>query len=308
MTALESMARPKPAGGDMPKPDSGDMGVLVGLIGHGIGASRTPYMHEAEGRRLGLDYTYRRIDLAELSGDTHLAELLPDLLNKAEAEGFRGLNITHPAKQAVIPLLHELSPEAEAIGAVNTVVFSQGRRLGYNTDCWGFAESFRRSLPQARRERVLLLGAGGAGLAVARALLDLGVQQISVFDTEPARAAALAERFGAARIEPVSDAETALHRADGMVNATPIGMASYPGSPIPLGWLKPRHWVADIIYFPAETALLQAARSFGCTLLPGAGMAIFQAVKAFELFSGIAPDADAMTRHFLAAGKALGNG
>ncbi len=302
MTALESMARPKPAGGNAPEPAGGNTGVLVGLIGHGIGASRTPYMHETEGRRLGLDYTYRRIDLAELPGDTHLA----DLLNKAEAEGFRGLNITHPVKQAVIPLLHELSVEAEAIGAVNSVVFRHGRRLGYNTDCWGFAESFRRSLTQARRECVLLLGAGGAGLAVARALLDLGVQRISVFDTEPARAAALAERFGATRIEPVSDAETALHRADGVVNATPIGMASYPGSPIPLGWLKPRHWVADIIYFPAETALLQAARGLGCTVLPGAGMAIFQAVKAFELFSGIAPDADAMTRHFLAAGKALG--
>ncbi|WP_430396083.1 shikimate dehydrogenase [Ferrovibrio sp.] len=295
MNALDAKLRPAR--------DGTQQAVLAGLIGHGIGASRTPYMHEAEGTRLGLPYSYHRIDLAELPAGTQLA----DLLDKAEAEGYRGLNITHPVKQAVIPLLHELSPEAAAIGAVNTVVFEAGRRHGYNTDCWGFAESFRRGLTEARREYVVLLGAGGAGLAVARALLDLGASQVAVFDTDPARAAALAERFGSKQIVPVSDAEMALHRADGVVNATPIGMASYPGSPIPLGWLKPRHWVADIIYFPAETALLQAARGLGCTVLPGAGMAIFQAVKAFELFSGIAPDAEAMTRHFLAAGKVQGS-
>src|SRR5690606_14269323 len=92
-------------------------------------------------------------------------------------------------------------------------------------------------------------------------------------------------------------------RADGLVNATPIGMASYPGSPLPLAWLRPALWVADIIYFPAETALLHGARASGCVTLPGAGMAIYQAVKAFELFSGIAPDPEAMARHFLAAGR-----
>ncbi len=290
MNALDALSRLAPP--------QGNIAMLVGLIGRGIQASRTPYMHEAEGARLGLPYIYRLIDLDCLPP---AAAHLPTLLDAAEWLGFSGLNITHPYKQQVLPHLHRLAPEAAAIGAVNTVVFRHGERIGYNTDCWGFAESFRHGLPQARKRQVLLLGAGGAGLAVARALLDLGVERLLVHDTDAARVAQLLAQLGDSRLATAGDAQTALALADGLVNATPVGMASYPGSPIPTEWLRPELWVADIIYFPAETALLQAARACGCITLPGAGMAIFQAVKAFELFSGFAPDPAAMARHFLAA-------
>lgn len=278
---------------------------LAGLIGAGIQASLTPAMHEREGAEQGLRLVYRLIDLDRL-GLTPAA--LPDLLKAAEWMGFGGLNVTYPCKQAVIPLLDELSQDARALGAVNTVVLRDGRRIGHNTDCSGFAEGFRRGLPQAARGRVVQLGAGGAGAAVAHALLAEGVAVLSICDVEAPRAAALAEslcaRFGAGRAEACTDLPAAMARADGLVNCSPVGMAKLPGMPLPAGLLHPALWVADIIYFPIETELLRAARSLGCRTLDGGGMAVFQAVGAFRHFTGIAPDAGRMLRHFaeLAAG------
>jgi shikimate dehydrogenase len=134
--------------------------ILVGLIGEGIQASRSPLLHEEEARALGLRYCYRLIDLRALGLG---AEALPRLLDAAQLLGFSGVNITHPCKQTVLPFLDELSDDVASIGAVNTVVFTNGERIGHNTDCWGFAESFRRSLAGAPLGNVVLLGAGGAG-------------------------------------------------------------------------------------------------------------------------------------------------
>lgn len=274
--------------------------VLVGLIGSGIAGSRSPALHMAEAAALGLHYLYTRIDLAAL-GLTEAA--LPELLTAARRFGFAGLNITHPCKQAVIPLLDRLSGDAAAIGAVNTVVFEpDGRSAGYNTDASGFAESFRRELPDVRRGRVALLGAGGAGAAVAHALLDLGVERISVVDVDRERAdrlaRALCAHFGDGRADAAGVPEAAIAGADGLVNATPIGMDRYPGMPVPDRLLRPDLWVADIIYFPAETELLRSARALGCRTMDGGGMAVFQAVGAFRLFAGLEPDAERMLRTF----------
>jgi shikimate dehydrogenase len=276
-------------------------GYLVGLIGAGIQASRTPAMHEQEGAEQGLRYIYKLVDLQTLGLG---AEALPDLLVAAERMGFAGLNVTHPCKQAVIPLLHELSEDARARGAVNTVVLRDGRRVGHNTDWWGFAESFRRGLPDARRGHVVQLGAGGAGSAVAHAALTLGVGRLTVVDTDRARAeqvaAGLRERFGAGRA--VAGDAAAVADADGLINTTPVGMAKYPGVPLPVELLRPGLWVAEIVYFPLETELLRHARALGCRTLDGGGMAVFQAVEAFRLFTGVTPDAERMLRHFASMG------
>jgi shikimate dehydrogenase len=136
---------------------------LIGLIGTGIQASLTPAMHMREGDELGLRTLYRLIDLTALDLGV---DALPDLLTAAERMGFDGLNITHPCKQLVLPLLHELSDDARAIGAVNTVVLRDGQRIGHNTDASGFAAAFRRGLPDVRLGRVVQFGAGGAGFAV----------------------------------------------------------------------------------------------------------------------------------------------
>lgn len=274
---------------------------VVGLLGRGIQASKTPRMHELEGVRIGVGYTYVLIDFDALGLADHD---LGAMIEEAEALGFAGLNVTHPFKQAVLPLLDDLAPEAAAIGAVNTVVLSGGRRTGHNTDSWGFAEGFRENLDGVPMDAIVQFGAGGAGAAVGHALLSLGGRRLTLCDTDVDQAKSLAarlgERFGLT-VETTDDLDAALAVASGVVNTTPVGMVKYPGIAFPADLLRPTHWVAEIVYFPADTALLQAARRLGCRTMGGTGMAVYQAVKAFELFTGIAPDRAAMTAHFRAA-------
>ena len=282
---------------DIGRDDTGDR-VLVGLLGHGISASRTPRMHMEEGRAQGIDYDYRLIDLEGMEPAPDVSLVLADL---AEA-GFSGLNVTYPFKQAVIPHLDHLSSRARTVGAVNTIVFRDGQRFGHNTDCWGFAESFRRGLPGAARDVVLLLGAGGAGSAVATALLGEAVGRLLIHDPDVAMAKRLAHnlagRFGPERAEVTHDLARAAAQADGIVNASPVGMEKLPGLPLPADVIATRHWVADVVYFPLETALLATARARGCAVLSGAGMALWQAVRAFELFTGRPADPARMQASF----------
>ncbi|AXB48314.1 shikimate dehydrogenase [Amycolatopsis albispora] len=267
---------------------------LIGLIGAGIGPSLSPALHEREADRLGLRYLYRRLDLDELGRPAG------QVLEAARLAGFDGLNVTHPVKQSVLGHLDELSPEAAALGAVNTVVFDRGRAIGHNTDSTGFAGSLSRGLPEATMDTVLLLGAGGAGAAVAHALLSLGTGTLHVHDVDSGRAAklvsALCERFGDGRA--VVGELGVLDTADGLVHATPTGMARYPGSPVPASALRPELWVADIVYRPLETELLRAAAARGCRVLDGGGMVVLQAADSFRLFTGVEPDAERMLRHF----------
>ncbi|NYI45680.1 shikimate dehydrogenase [Nocardioides aromaticivorans] len=271
----------------------------LGLVGAGIGRSLTPAMQEAEGRAHGLNLTYRRID-AEVRGLA--VEDLPSVVHWAQALGFDGLNITHPFKQAVLPLLDEVSRAADDLGAVNTVVMRDGRLVGHNTDWSGWGRAFRSTLPDAVTDRAVVVGAGGAGLAVAYALLDQGAAHVAIHDTDIDRAEAaairLGKRFAAERIDAVTDVAAAITDADGLVNATPIGMHGHAGLPVPAALVEERLWVADVVYFPLETELVALARGRGCRVLPGGGMAVGQAVDAFELFTGRRADADRIARHF----------
>lgn len=273
--------------------------ILLGLIGHGIQASLSPAMHEQEGAAQGLKIIYKRIDLEPLGLDIRA---LPELVTAAERMGFAGLNITYPCKQAVVPLLTALSDDARALKAVNTVVLRDGGRFGHNTDLFGYAENFRQGLSDVARERVVQVGAGGAGSAVAEALMQLGVGHLTLFDADQARArqvaADLCARHGAVRAEAGGELGNAVAEADGLVNATPVGMAKLPGTPVPPELLRPALWVSEIIYFPLETELLRRARAIGCRTLDGGGMAVFQAVRAFELFTGIKAHAERMRGHF----------
>ncbi|WP_053747444.1 shikimate dehydrogenase [Streptomyces sp. MMG1533] len=271
---------------------------LVGLIGSGIGPSLSPALHEREADRQGLRYLYRLIDIEVLGVPP---EEVGDLVRAARDLGFDGLNITHPCKQEVIPHLDALAPQAEALGAVNTVVFEEdGRAVGHNTDVTGFAASFARGLPDAPLERVVQLGAGGAGAAVAHATLTLGAERVTVVDAMPERSCGLADslnrHFGEGRALAATPDRLAelLAGADGLVHATPTGMAAHPGLPFPAGLLHPGLWVAEVVYRPLETELLRTARALGCATLDGGGMAVFQAVDAFRLFTGREPDSARM--------------
>jgi shikimate dehydrogenase len=279
----------------------------VGLIGSGIGASRTPAMHVQEGRMNGMDYQYDLIDLSVLGLSV---DALPRLLDKAEREGFAGLNITHPCKQAATQFVDELSQDSAVLGSINTITFANGQRTGHNTDWWGFSEGFRRGLPDARVERVVLIGAGGAGVAVAHALAMMGAHEVHVFDLDDRRIDALVSQLdgkhpGCAFL-PVGNMATALTSAHGLVHATPTGMAAHPGVPLDTALLRPSQWVAEIVYFPLETQLLAEASRLGCRVVNGGGMAVFQAVGAFELFTGIAPNAERMIHHFSSLGEGGG--
>ncbi len=213
---------------------SDDRSFSLGLVGSGIGASLTPAMQEREGREAGLSLTYRLID-ADVHGLTKAD--LPELLAWVRRLGFDGINITHPFKQAVVPLLDELSDDARDLGAVNTILFREGRMLGRNTDWSGYGRAFRAVLPDAVHDRVLLIGAGGAGVAVGYGLLRQGASRVDVLDADEDAATAcvdrLSARFGPGRVGIARDLETALAGVQGVVNATPVGMLGHPGSAVP---------------------------------------------------------------------------
>jgi len=268
---------------------------LIGLIGSGIGASLSPALHEREASLLGLRYLYQLIDLDDL----HLpASAAADLMRNAVLLGYRGLNITHPCKQLVLDHLDTLSADARAIGAVNTVVIRDGQAHGHNTDWSGFAEAFARGLPEATINTVALIGAGGAGAAVAYALRSLGTKQLTIVDPDPARAHGLVAKASEweGMVCAVGGPE-ALAAVDGVVNASPVGMLGHPGLPIDPDLLRPSMWVADIVYRPLETQLLGIARGRGCRTLHGGGMAVCQAAAALRLFTGQRPDIDRMMAH-----------
>ena len=273
--------------------------VRCGLVGAGIGASLSPALHRVEGRRQGLDLTYTLFDVDHAGSRAALGPLL----DATERDGFAGLNITHPFKQQVVGLLDRLSPQARAIGAVNTVVFRDGRRHGHNTDAYGFSEAFRTGLPDARTRHVVQLGAGGAGAACAYAQLGLGAGRLTVVDPDAGRrrslAATLTRHFDPVRVAVASPAElpAVLADADGLVNASPVGMTAHPGTPLPAGLLHRGLWVVDIVYMPVETELLRAARAAGARAVGGTAMCAYQAAAAFQLFTGRPSDTARMLRH-----------
>ncbi|ANE03139.1 quinate/shikimate dehydrogenase (NAD+) [Corynebacterium crudilactis] len=277
--------------------------ILLGLIGQGLDLSRTPAMHEAEGLVQGHATVYRRIDTL---GARASERELKTLLDAAISVGFNGLNITHPYKQAVLPLLDEVSEQATQLGAVNTVVIdAEGRTTGHNTDVTGFGRGMEEGLPNAVLDSVVQVGAGGVGNAVAYALVTHGVQKLQVADLDTSRAQALADVINnAVGREAVFgvDArgiEDVIAGANGVVNATPMGMTAHPGTAFDISCLTKDHWVGDVVYMPIETELLKAARELGCETLDGTRMAIHQAVDAFRLFTGLEPSVERMRETFL---------
>lgn len=277
-----------------------DTRFLTGLAGRDILASRSPWLHEQEADAQAVRLTYTLFDFSyrEWNDDD-----LPKLLDAAERVGFAGINVTFPFKQAVIAYLDDLSEGAGRIGAVNTVSFAGGKRTGYNTDVTGFAESFTHGLPDVATNIAVQIGAGGAGSATAQALLESGVKKLILVDTDAARLNGLVSKlqsdFGPDRVSVGDDVAAAVKSADGIVNATPIGMAKLPGLPLPAEFIEKRHWVADIVYFPLETELLREAKLRGCQTLNGSGMAIHQAAGAFEIFTGLRADRNRMQKSFV---------
>lgn len=267
---------------------------LTGLIGAPIRRSASPAMHERAAEALGAHCHYQLIEVAGAG-----AEELRLLLDGVKRLGFAGVNVTFPYKEAVVPLLDELSPEAAAIGAVNAVVVRGGRLIGHNTDTTGFALAIGDLVARSRGGAVALIGAGGVGRAIAFALSGLGVTELNIFDADRAKAEAVARLLPASqKVRIAGNVEAALRDAVGVINATPVGMLPSRASPVPEALLHRGLWVVDAVYSPLWTPLLLAAKAKGATVMTGRDLAIHQAADAFELFTGLRPSTAEMAKAF----------
>ena len=277
--------------------------MLVGLIGANIQGSMSPALFADAFAAAGIDGYYHLLDADRLS-----ERRLSRLLDAVKTAGFAGVNVTYPFKQDIIALLDTVDPEAAQVGAVNTVsIAPDGRTTGYNFDRRGWRNSFIEVLgpDRAKGKSVVQVGAGGAGRAVAFALMDLGVADLIIHDLDAARAnalkAELASHYGASRCRIASGLERDIADADGIVNTTQVGMRGFPGCPVPIATIKASHWAADVIYTPMQTAFLSAAVAKGAPVLNGGGMCVHQAVAAFQCLTGITPDVARLHRTFAAA-------
>ncbi|WP_376988092.1 shikimate dehydrogenase [Bosea sp. R86505] len=268
--------------------------VLLGLIGTPIAHSAAPAMHEAAARAAGFELHYHLIEVAG-AGRADLVAILDGVRRM----GFSGINVTYPYKEAVVPLLDALSPEARAMGAVNTVVARDGVLTGHNTDATGFATAYR-ALGRADGDApVAIIGTGGVGKAIGFALAATGVSHLRLYDSDRAKAQALADQIGErARVTICDSVEAAVSGAAGLVNGTPVGMLPNRDSPVPADLIRKSQWVADAVYHPLWTPLLKAAQKAGATVMTGRELSINQAVDAFALFTGVQPPDGAIADAF----------
>lgn len=256
---------------------------IAGVFGWPAGHSRSPQLHNHWLERHGIDGAYVPLPVPP----EHFCAAVRGVM----AAGFVGANVTIPHKEAAFALCDERDASALRAGAVNTLVFSDGRILGSNTDGFGFLESLRAAAPAWRPENgpAVLLGAGGAARAIVAALLDAGVPEVVVVNRTPERAEELARAIGgnirAAAVPPLATAAL-------LVNTTSLGMAGQPPLEIDLSPLPAHAVVADAVYVPLETPLLRAARARGLAAMPGLGMLLHQARPGFSLWFGVDPVVD----------------
>ena len=265
---------------------------LAGVFGHPVTHSRSPRLHGFWLERYGIDGAYIPLGVAP-GGFAAAVRALVDL-------GFRGANVTIPHKLAAFEICDAVAPFARRAGAVNTLIFRDGRIEGSNTDGFGFLESIREAAPGWRADAgpAVLLGAGGAARAIAAALLDAGAPRVTLVNRTAAKAEALARDLGG----PIHVADRPpLEDAALLVNTTSLGMQGQPGLEVDLAPLPASAVVADIVYVPLETRLLAAARARGLVAVDGLGMLLHQARPGFEAWFGVAPQVDQTLRDEVAA-------
>ncbi len=258
---------------------------LLGILGHPIGHTLSPRLHNSAFRAHGLDAVYLAFDVSP--------DRLPGAVDGMRALAVRGVNITLPHKQAVMALLDEIDPVAARVGAVNTVVNDMGRLTGHNTDISGFAASLSTVRPKgAARAVCLVLGAGGAARAVVAALVEGGAAEVRLHNRTPDRAVALCEAaatWGGSPCRVVSDDDLreAATSAEVIVNATSVGLHGLVKEfPLPVDTVHSGHVVVDLVYRSEPTALVQAARRRGAAAIDGKEMLLMQAARAYELWMG----------------------
>jgi shikimate dehydrogenase len=255
-----------------------------GLLGHSIGHSMAPMLHETLGRLTGRNVHYPLHD--------HSVSELPDLagfLESLAAKGVTGINVTHPFKELVAPLVSIDDPVVQALGAINTIRFEAGRIKGFNTDYTGMAQAYRERFSDQPPGVVALLGAGGFGKAAIFAMADVGATVIHLYDPDADRAKSLADTVQMvtdSKVKLFDTAEAAVNDVDGVLNGSPIGMYLYPGCPVDPRALTGVRWVFDAVYAPLETEFLNNAGALGAITMSGSELFFWQGIHAFEIFTG----------------------
>lgn len=264
---------------------------LYGVIGDPIGHSMSPDMHNDAFQALGIQAHYQPFHVMEAD--------LPKAVEGMKAIGISGFNVTVPHKTAVMPLLDEVDPLAQAIGAVNTVVREQNRFIGYNTDGEGFLAGLMAEYDgDVLSKRILLVGAGGSARAIYYTLSQKGAQKIDIANRTAARAEELKKRCPypvETFVLTMEEASKQLANYDIIIQTTSIGMSPHAESmPLSLDHIRSDAFVADIIYNPIETVLMKEARARGASAQNGAKMLSFQGALAFEKWTGTMPDPSRM--------------
>lgn len=255
----------------------------LGLIGKGIMNSSSPDLHTRLGELTGVPASYDLFDANERPIDS-----LAHQVRQVMAEGYRGVNVTYPFKEEAVRLATHASEGARLVGAANTLVFADGEIRAENTDFSGFISGYRATLGDRAPGRVLLIGTGGVGKAVAFGLGKLGADEIILLDLDEAKSRQLARElqgagFSASTIGLEALEET-VARCSGLVNCTPIGHEKSPGCPLPKELIEARHWIFDAVYVPAVTEFIAAAMAVGAQVMSGVSLFVFQGVDAFKCF------------------------
>lgn len=261
---------------------------IYGIFGHPVKHSLSPDMHNSAFNTLGLNSVYVAFDIDP--------ESIEEAARAIRVMGIRGINITIPHKQTIIPYLDEVSPDAKLTGAVNTVKNENGKLLGYNTDVGGFLRAIREDLDFSPEGNTLfLIGAGGAARAVLSAFCMNGGAVVYITDIIKDKALELANQFKAnfqnitietVELDNQNLIEQKLNEADILVNASPAGMDGVGSLDIPLTSLNKNAVVYDLVYKPPDTSLLKEAKQLGHKASGGLSMLLYQGAESFEIWTG----------------------
>jgi shikimate dehydrogenase len=263
--------------------------IKLGLIGVGIARSRAPELHRLAGQLCGIAITYDLIALeSESPGEFDGA------LAACRSRAYRGVNVTHPFKERAAQVVDSAPEQVRRLSAVNTIRLDGGvAAQGFNTDYTGFKRAFQSRFSDRMPGTVAIIGAGGVGRAIAFGLSDLGARELRLFDQDGPRSERLAialQGQAGLRVTLCKSVEEAIVNADGLVNATPLGMYQHPGTPIPKAMIGTQSWAFDAVYTPTETRFLQDAKDAGLEVLSGYELFFYQGVDAFEVFTGLRVD------------------
>lgn len=263
-------------------------GVKLGLIGDNIAASQSPRLHKLAGGILGREVSYQLL-IPRMLGLNFDA-----VFDRAQAGGFRGLNITYPYKERVVARVGIPDDRVRRLGAVNTVVLDSDGARGYNTDYSGFKAAYRTAFGDMPPGTVCMVGAGGVGKAVAFGLLDLGMRELRIVERDLAKAEDLARALRLAqldlRVTVTDDPAEAAAGAVGLINCTPVGMVGYAGTPLARDLITGAAWAFDAVYTPVETQFLRDASAEGLRIITGYELYFYQGFHAIEIFHGVSLD------------------